>query len=215
MKRLLATCAALLIVVGAFHVSKSQQSAAAPPGPLVLTGDISGDRLIAAKEILIPAGTTVHVLHGATLQLDAERIYSDGYATIDGTGDAGAAGGPGTSKGEWCTNNRGDLDHADNDCHSNPSHADRGGPGQQGEKGGPGGSIILNAIKIENVTVKTDGGPGGPGGPGGAGRWLYYCPQHYCNGCTKQCPNGATGATGPQGDAGHFHTPKFERPEHN
>ncbi len=106
--------------------------------------------------------------------------------------------------GVWISQGDADYWAALGDCRNNPSHFDRGKDGRPGEQGGDGAVVVFRVkpSKLELLDVTVDGGEGGPGGRGGSGRLLKNGRNHYCDGCTMNCPSGDSGRKGPRGSRG-------------
>src|SRR5262249_9022882 len=99
----------------------------------------------------------------------------------------------------WDTANHNDWINANVDC-GKPASWDQGLPGGRGGKGGKGAGVVLRIKEMKNklgsLSVDLRGGPAGQGGPGGKGM------RHWNGGDSFECPSGAPGPIGEQGDSG-------------
>jgi hypothetical protein len=162
---------------------------------------LSGDTIINCQRVVFPADVTARVT--GTLHIIADDIEAMAGATLDGRGIDGGPGARGASiEGEWSSQTRPEYDAAISACRTNGADSNRGQPGQRGNDGSPGATIVMSHKPRGSLSIVVDGGKGGPGGVGGAGRLLKNGEQNYCDGCTMNCPSGAQGASGADGTKG-------------
>jgi hypothetical protein len=191
------------------RVGTSAASPTCPGGERVFDGsaEITSDTVVACQKIVFRKGASLRVRNGAAVFFHADQILAEGHASIDGSGEPGQEGGPGSpAQGEWSSQGDADYWNAVRDCRNRPNHPDRGRQGGAGGRGGAGALIVLGARPEGDLAIRADGGPGGPGGPGSAGRLLKNGRQNYCDGCTSNCPGGPPGPLGPPGLAGRVIT---------